>query len=679
MDPSTEKAVQLVCWNVNGLTSCVRSFGDLPAMLSQLGADILCMQEVKLTRRSLTYDLGRCPGYHALFSLCKTKGYSGVATFVRESSVATLAAANGIADDAFFGGPLPMSTDVSSARLAEMDAEGRCVVTDHGAFTLFNVYAPCVYGDDEPKSVERRQFKEDFQRTLTARCMQLRQRGKHVVLVGDLNACSSPIDHSFTVPPETFYTSRWSTWLRGLLGLPTGAAAVALAADALRRQASTSSSSSSSNINCVTDTAAAGDGNSSTDAVISESIPSSSAMFVDCYRVTNPTTEKAFTCWSMLKSARCNNYGSRIDYILADPELAASSLILSDVWPHVHGSDHCPVIAQLRIQQEQQQCDSSDSAAVTDANNDNTTAVSTAVAPHPPQCSCFYPELGGNVGRLTSYFSVRSAAANTDDDIGDDADVSMTSEVQRSDSFDPFGLACSSSSSSSGDSSHNAATDTPHMQPHSSSSSSTTAMPQLNRSSSNNSSSGGVKVVSKAIAAKSTVAAAAKPDKKRGLTQSKLSMFTIANKAQRTSPTAVANSSGSCTVQHTSATDISKQQQHAFFGSSSSSSNVNNCSSSSSSSSGSTGVAAAGAWKALLSRPQAPLCSGHQEPAVERTVLKSGPNQGRRFWCCTRGQGDWPTDKQARCEYFVWRGDGVLGYMVDVKARQQQGVAKKRA
>jgi exonuclease III len=278
-------------------------------MLSQLGADILCMQEVKLTRRSLTYDLGRCPGYHAFFSLCKTKGYSGVATFVRESSVATLAAANGIADDAFFGGPLPAATDVSPARLAETDAEGRCVVTDHGAFTLFNVYAPCVYGDDEPKSVERRQFKEDFQRVLTARCMQLSNSGKHVVLLGDLNACSSPIDHSFTVPPETFYTSRWSTWLRGLLGLPTGAAAVALAADTLRRQASTSSSSSSSN--CVADTIA-GTGNSSTDAVVSEPAPSSTTMLVDCYRVTNPVTEKTSTCWSMLKSARCINYGSRL-------------------------------------------------------------------------------------------------------------------------------------------------------------------------------------------------------------------------------------------------------------------------------------------------------------------------------------------------------------------------------
>ena len=40
----------------------------------------------------------------------------------------------------------------SIERLKELDAEGRCVVTDHGAFVLFNVYGPAIAGDDKAEA-----------------------------------------------------------------------------------------------------------------------------------------------------------------------------------------------------------------------------------------------------------------------------------------------------------------------------------------------------------------------------------------------------------------------------------------------------------------------------------------------------------------------------------------------
>ena len=59
-------------------------------------------------------------------------------------------------------------------------------------------------------------------------------------------------------------------------------------------------------------------------------------------------------------------------------------------------------------------------------------------------------------------------------------------------------------------------------------------------------------------------------------------------------------------------------------------------------------------WKHLLQGPpQAPLCKGHNEPCVLRTVKKAGPNKGRQFWTCSRPEGH-KTNAQARCDYFVW-------------------------
>lgn len=58
------------------------------------------------------------------------------------------------------------------------------------------------------------------------------------------------------------------------------------------------------------------------------------------------------------------------------------------------------------------------------------------------------------------------------------------------------------------------------------------------------------------------------------------------------------------------------------------------------------------AWQRLLSAPRAPLCR-HGEPAVKRQVRKEGANRGRYFWCCERAAGR-ANDPAARCGYFQW-------------------------
>lgn len=60
------------------------------------------------------------------------------------------------------------------------------------------------------------------------------------------------------------------------------------------------------------------------------------------------------------------------------------------------------------------------------------------------------------------------------------------------------------------------------------------------------------------------------------------------------------------------------------------------------------------AWGSLLKGPApAPLCPRHQEEAARRKVTKKGPNTGREFWCCRRGEGR-ADDPEARCDFFKW-------------------------
>ncbi|GAB1598145.1 DNA-(apurinic or apyrimidinic site) lyase 2-like [Argonauta hians] len=63
------------------------------------------------------------------------------------------------------------------------------------------------------------------------------------------------------------------------------------------------------------------------------------------------------------------------------------------------------------------------------------------------------------------------------------------------------------------------------------------------------------------------------------------------------------------------------------------------------------------AWKTLLKGPPpAPLCSGHNEACILRTVKKAGPTQGRQFFTCARPDGA-SNNLEARCNFFKWVKD----------------------
>lgn len=126
-------------------------------------------------------------GYEAFISCNRSsKGrgaYSGVATFCRVTSAFSSqeVALPVAAEEGFTGlqetaknsetiGDFVLVTpveeeglgEVTKEELLKVDNEGRCVITDHGHFVLFNIYGPAVEEDD----IERVRFKLLFYKIL---------------------------------------------------------------------------------------------------------------------------------------------------------------------------------------------------------------------------------------------------------------------------------------------------------------------------------------------------------------------------------------------------------------------------------------------------------------------------------------------------------------------------------
>ncbi|GJN34479.1 hypothetical protein PR202_gb23142 [Eleusine coracana subsp. coracana] len=221
--------VKIVTYNVNGLRPRVAQHGSLRRLLDSLDADIICFQETKLSRQDLSGDVIMAEGYEAFISCNRSsKGrgaYSGVATFCRVSSVFSsqevalpIAAEEGFtglqdyARDSKTIGDFVLATPVEEEGLGEitrenllrLDNEGRCIITDHGHFVLFNLYGPAVEEDDK----ERVRFKLLFYKILQRRWEHLLSLGKRVFVVGDLNIAPASIDRCDA--PPGFEKQMWN-------------------------------------------------------------------------------------------------------------------------------------------------------------------------------------------------------------------------------------------------------------------------------------------------------------------------------------------------------------------------------------------------------------------------------------------------------------------------------------
>ena len=71
-----------------------------------------------------------------------------------------------------------------------------------------------------------------------------------------------------------------------------------------------------------------------------------SSGFVDTFRALHPDARDAYSWWSYRARAREKNVGWRIDYFIVSERLLPR-VKTADIWPEIHGSDHCPVVLEL--------------------------------------------------------------------------------------------------------------------------------------------------------------------------------------------------------------------------------------------------------------------------------------------------------------------------------------------
>ena len=69
--------------------------------------------------------------------------------------------------------------------------------------------------------------------------------------------------------------------------------------------------------------------------------------FVDTFRLLHPDEKDRYSWWSYMMKARERNIGWRIDYFLVSKRIS-DNVTVADIDDQIMGSDHCPVILELK-------------------------------------------------------------------------------------------------------------------------------------------------------------------------------------------------------------------------------------------------------------------------------------------------------------------------------------------
>ena len=254
--------IKILSWNVNGIRA-VRKKGFLD-WFAEEGPDVLCLQETKASPEQLTSELLEIPGYKAYFSSAERKGYSGVALYTKEEPTAVQ-----------YGFGVP-----------EFDSEGRILMADYERFTLINIYHP-----NGKRSPERLDYKMRFYAAFQSFVDDLRARGKHLAICGDVNTAHKEIDISRPKENEKIsgFLPMEREWMDQFL----------------------------------------------------------SSGYIDTFRMFNQDPDN-YTWWDQMTRARERNVGWRIDYFFVDEGLRNH---VRNAWimPEVLGSDHCPIGLEITL------------------------------------------------------------------------------------------------------------------------------------------------------------------------------------------------------------------------------------------------------------------------------------------------------------------------------------------
>lgn len=157
--------MKIVTWNINGIRAVTQK--GFYEFWEKENPDILCIQETKAHPDQLQKELVQPKGWNGYWSAAQRPGYSGVATFCKETP-----------ESVSYGIGIP-----------KFDAEGRIVITKFKTFTLYNIYFP-----NGGSGEERHLFKQEFLQRLSRHLKPKVQDGENIIVVGDYNVAYLDID-----------------------------------------------------------------------------------------------------------------------------------------------------------------------------------------------------------------------------------------------------------------------------------------------------------------------------------------------------------------------------------------------------------------------------------------------------------------------------------------------------
>lgn len=160
--------MKIVSWNVNGLKSIIEK--NFESISSGLSADIMCLQEIKITKDIVDLKLD---GYYKYFNYSKKAGYAGVAIFTKRR-----------AENVLVG----MKFENEEEEIEDLDEESRVLTLEYDNFYLVNVYVPCLKHNQE-RAKQRMEFDKTFYEYI-----KKLNKIKDVIICGDFNVCHQKID-----------------------------------------------------------------------------------------------------------------------------------------------------------------------------------------------------------------------------------------------------------------------------------------------------------------------------------------------------------------------------------------------------------------------------------------------------------------------------------------------------
>ncbi|KAL8118125.1 DNA-(apurinic or apyrimidinic site) endonuclease 2 isoform X1 [Apium graveolens] len=606
--------MKIVTYNVNGLRPRIQQFGSLLKLLSSLDADIICFQETKLAKHDLRADMVWADGYESFFSCTRARiGYSGVATFCRvKSAFSSGEVALPVDAEEGFTGLLENSRgfgdrkddccsivegleEFSKDELLKVDSEGRCIITDHGHFVLFNIYGPCA----DPDDVERIQFKHNFFKILKKRWDALLGQGRRLIVVGDINIAPATIDRCDAKPD--FEKNKFREWFRSLL--------------------------------------------------IENGGP-----FTDVFRAKHPERKEAYTCWSTSSGAEIFNFGSRIDHILSAGECLHEHSSEGHDFLTCHVRE-CEILTQFKRWQSGKTTGRWKGGAGIKLKGSDHAPVCMSLDEIPiisqhntPLLSTRYcPQVEGCQQTLVSMLARRQTAEQIKSNGQFDSSL-VTETVQRC----KVSMKRSSDDHAVLDFSLDGVVNSPHMKQGETDS----ELVECPRSSPSESSWSKMLCLSSSpVKPVPRVQSKKKPKQCQGSQLSLRSFFQkSSNSIDGISQPGISDNSGdllnsdqissgdSMKYDETNTKtpiNISIQDHAAAYSLCSTVEEKRNV--------------AVAEWQRIqeVMQNSIPLCKGHNEPCVARIVRKAGPNLGRKFFVCARAEGP-ASNPEANCNYFKW-------------------------